>query len=98
MNDSCYLFFGALSTSLKAKIISRLREKNLSVEQLSKEMDEERSKVSHALLSLHECGFVNVKREGKYRIYSLNKETLVPLLKLVDRHVKKYCHVCTKLK
>lgn len=98
MNNSCYLFFGALATNLKARIISILRKENSSVDELAKELNEERSKVSHALISLHECGFVNVKKDGKYRIYSLNKETIIPLLKLVDKHIQKYCKVCLKVK
>jgi DNA-binding transcriptional ArsR family regulator len=59
-------------------------------------INEERSKVSHALLSLHDCVFVNVRKEGKRRIYSLNKDTIEPLLNLVEKHVNKYCKVCKK--
>lgn len=96
MKDQCYLFFETLGTQLKINIISKLKEKPLSVTELSRELTQERSKVSHALISLLECGFVNVKKSDKKRIYSLNKETILPLLNLVEKHVKKYCKVCKK--
>lgn len=94
----CYLFFETLGTKLKIDIIDLLNGKQLSVNELAKALDQERSKVSHALLSLYECGFVDVKKEGKSRIYSLNRETILPLLNLIEKHVKKYCKVCRKLK
>ncbi|MDO8741098.1 MAG: ArsR family transcriptional regulator [Candidatus Woesearchaeota archaeon] len=96
--SKCYLFFETLGTKLKLDIIEKLRDSPLSVNGLSKQLAQERSKVSHALLSLYECGFVDVKKEGKSRIYSLNKETILPLLSLIEKHVKKYCKVCRKLK
>ena len=96
--SKCYLFFETLGTKLKIDIIDALNEKQLSVNELAKALNQERSKVSHALLSLYECGFVDVKKEGKSRIYSLNKETILPLLSLIEKHVKKYCKVCRKLK
>lgn len=96
--SKCYLFFETLGTKLKIDIIIKLEEGPSGVNELSKQLNQERSKVSHALLSLHECGFVDVKKEGKSRIYSLNKETIIPLLSLIEKHVKKYCKVCKKSK
>jgi len=32
-----------------------------------------------------------VKREGKERIYELNKSTIKPLLKLMDSHIDTFC-------
>ncbi len=96
MNKNCHLFFETLGTSLKIDIVLKLKEKPLSVNELSKKLDQERSKVSHALISLLDCGFVRVRKEDKKRIYSLNKDTILPLLDLVERHVKKYCKVCRK--
>jgi hypothetical protein len=31
-----------------------------------------------------------VKRKGKKRIYSLNKETIIPLFQTIEKHVAKY--------
>jgi len=55
------------------------------------DINEEQSKVSHNLKKLTDCNFLDVKQEGKKRIYSLNKETIIPLLNLVKKHVQKYC-------
>jgi hypothetical protein len=46
-----------------------------------------------------ECKFLDVKQEGKQRIYSLNKDTIIPILTLVEKHVEKYCEkICQKTK
>ncbi|MBN2479430.1 MAG: helix-turn-helix transcriptional regulator [Parachlamydiales bacterium] len=92
------VFFETLGTKLKIDLILKLKEKPSSVSELSKKLNQERSKVSHALISLLECSFISVKKEGKKRIYSLNEDTILPLLKLVEKHVKKYCKVCKKNK
>lgn len=96
MKEKCYLFFETLGTRLKIDIIIELKEKSLSVNELSEQLGQERSKVSHALKSLLECGFVKVKKNGRKRIYSVNTDTILPLLDIVEKHVKKYCKVCKK--
>jgi len=43
---------------------------------------------------------VNVSRDGKSRIYSVNQETVPALLKIVDRHLNKYAsnlYTCERL-
>ncbi|MEK6892786.1 MAG: ArsR family transcriptional regulator [Nanoarchaeota archaeon] len=96
MKNKCHLFFETLGTRLKIDIIFKLKENQLNVNELSTELNQERSKVSHALISLLDCGFVNVKKEGKRRVYSLNKNTILPLLNLVEKHVRLYCKTCEK--
>ncbi len=96
MKSGCYLFFETLGTKLKAGIIIKLKENSFSVNELSKQLGQERSKISHALKSLLDCGFVRVKNNGRERIYSLNTHTMMPLLNLVEKHVGKYCKVCKK--
>ncbi|MFH1317305.1 MAG: winged helix-turn-helix domain-containing protein [Candidatus Woesearchaeota archaeon] len=98
MKDKCHLFFETLGSRLKVDIIIKLKEKPFSVNELSKHLNQERSKVSHALKSLLECGFIKVKKIGRERIYSLNADTIIPLLSLVERHIKHYCKVCKKKK
>lgn len=93
----CYLFFETLGTRLKIGILIELMESPMCVDELANGLGEERSKVSHALLSLHKCGFVIVEKEGRKRVYSLNKETILPLMRLVEKHVKNYCKVCRKM-
>ncbi|MBI4447890.1 winged helix-turn-helix transcriptional regulator [Candidatus Woesearchaeota archaeon] len=97
MESKCHLFFETLGNKLKIGIITKLKEKPASVNELAKQLKQERSKISHALLTLLGCGFVEVKKEGKKRIYKLNKNTMMPLLSLVEKHVQKYCKTCKKM-
>ena len=96
MRSACYLFFETLATKLKTDIIVILSEKPSSVSALSKRLRQERSKGSHALLSMQECGFVSAKKKGREIVYSLNSKTMKPLLRLIDRHVQEYCKICKK--
>ena len=59
-------------------------------------MGEEQSKISHNLAKLAMCSVLIVKQQGKKRIYSLNKDTVIPMLKLVEKHVEKYCDMRCK--
>lgn len=89
-----YLFFGNLANPLKIGIISELKNESLSVLELADRLKVEQSKLSHALSSLRCCSIVNVKQEGKKRIYALNKETILPILKIIDKHEKEFCKKC----
>lgn len=92
MNNSTYhVFFSNLSNSLRISIITSLKEKEKNVSELVKDLKIEQSKVSHALKNLRNCKIVEVKQKGKERIYSLNKKTIVPMLKLIDKHANVYC-------
>ncbi len=91
-----YLFFGNLANPLKMDIIQELKEKPSSVLELAKKLNVEQSKLSHALKSLRCCRIVNVEQKGKKRIYSLNKETILPMLEIIDKHESKFCKKCCK--
>ena len=92
MKDNKYhLFFTNLANPLKIDVILSLRKKAQSVSELSKSLKVEQSKLSHALASLRCCNIVEVKQEGKQRIYSLNKKTILPMLDLIDKHAKTFC-------
>jgi DNA-binding transcriptional ArsR family regulator len=72
-------------------ILELLQKGSRSVTEICNELNQEQSKISHNLKCLANCHFIDVEKKGKKRIYSLNQETMVPLMKLVDNHVKKYC-------
>lgn len=86
-----YPFFRNLANPLRIKIISELKIKESSVNELVEKLKVEQSKLSHALASLKKCKIVNSKEKGKQRIYSLNKKTIVPIMKLIDKHAKEFC-------
>ena len=89
-----HIFFSKLANPLKIDILSSLREKDKSVTGLVRELKVEQSKISHALQSLKICNIVHVKKKGKERIYSLNKQTILPILKLIDMHEETFCKSC----
>ena len=85
------LFFSNLANSLKIKIILTLRKKEMGVSEIVTELKVEQSKISHALKSLKDCNIVTMNQKGKERIYSLNKDTIVPMFALIDKHAFTYC-------
>ena len=92
MNKNTYhVFFTNLANPLRIDIVTLLREKEKSVTEISKALGVEQSKVSHALSTLKCCSIVEVKQKGKQRIYFLNKKTIIPILKLIDKHAKVFC-------
>lgn len=93
-----FLFFGNLANPLKIEIISELKKKPCSVLELAKKLSIEQSKLSHALSSLRKCSIVQVKQKGKQRIYSLNKETILPMLKIIDKHENRFCKKCLAMR
>ena len=47
--------------------------------------------VSHNLRPLVRCHFVTRKRDGKSNVYSLNHETMDPIIKAVENHAQNFC-------
>ena len=78
----------------KLNIILALEKGPLSVNEITEKVKGEQSKISHNLSKLLQCHILEVKQKGKQRIYSLNSETVVPILKIVKNHVKKNCLIC----
>ncbi|MCF7866846.1 metalloregulator ArsR/SmtB family transcription factor [Candidatus Woesearchaeota archaeon] len=87
-------FFSNLANESNIKIIESLKTGPKNVTKISNETEIEQSATSHRLKKLVNCNVLNVERKGKERIYSLNKETITPILKLVDEHVHKKCKTC----
>jgi len=85
------LFFETISPRMRVRILELLRNKQMSVSEIASALKEEQSKISHNLKRLKDCHLIDVKQKGKQRIYSLNKDTMLPLMKLVEKHVKRFC-------
>ncbi|MGD9276742.1 MAG: metalloregulator ArsR/SmtB family transcription factor [Candidatus Pacearchaeota archaeon] len=90
-SNTYHVFFTNLANPLRIQIVSSLKEKQKNVSELVKELNVEQSKLSHALASLRNCNIVVVKQKGKERIYSLNKKTILPILRIIDKHAKTFC-------
>jgi len=84
-------FFEVFANRTRLKIIESLLESDKNVTQIYEDISEEQSTVSHNLKTLYECNFITKQRQGKKIIYSLNKETIKPLLGIVNKHVSKFC-------
>lgn len=87
-------FFANFSSHLRLKILVNLADGPLSVGELVEKIGEEQSKVSHHLRQMAHCNLVNVKKDGKKRIYSLNERTVKPMLKLAQKHLYSSCGMC----
>lgn len=92
------IFFTNLANTLKIGIILSLRAKEKNVTGLVKDLGVEQSKISHALQSLKACSIVNVTQKGKERVYSLNKDTIIPILNLIDKHALIHCNCSSCMK
>jgi len=88
-----YPFFKKLANPLRIRIISGLAGKEKTVGELSKDLEVEQSKLSHALKELSGCSIVSAKRKGKNMIYSVSK-TVIPILKMIDKHSQVCCKCC----
>ncbi len=90
-------FFETISNQTRLNILELLQKKPMSVTEICEKLDEEQSKISHNLKKLTDCHFLEVEQKGKQRIYSLNKDTIQPLMDLVGKHVEKHCDkACTR--
>jgi ArsR family transcriptional regulator, lead/cadmium/zinc/bismuth-responsive transcriptional repressor len=97
-HQSYNIFFTNLANPLKIGIILTLRKGGKNVGEIAKELNVEQSKISHALKSLKSCNIVNMKQKGKERIYSLNKDTIIPMLALIDKHASLHCNCSSCMK
>lgn len=85
------IFFGTLCSESRLKIINLLRFNKKNVSEIMGELGADQTAVSHDLARLKRCGFVKSEIEGKYRYYSLNEETIKPLMEMIDKHMNQFC-------
>ena len=91
------IFFGTLVSEPRLKIINLLRKGKKNVSQICEELEMQQTDVSHNLARLKECGFVSTEVDGRFRHYSLDKNTIEPLMELIDNHMSKNCiHILRK--
>ncbi|MDD3177963.1 MAG: metalloregulator ArsR/SmtB family transcription factor [Candidatus ainarchaeum sp.] len=91
MNYKSYHLFEVISNKTRWKIISTLYKSEKCVKEICKDIKEEQSKVSHNLKILSNCKIVFYKREGKYKTYSLNKKTIIPIIEITEKHIDNFC-------
>lgn len=91
MSDSPHrLFFKAFSNQTRLELIGLLRKRPMMVSEICKKTGFEQSRVSHNLRCLEHCGFVKITPNGRFRKYELDGETIIPIVDLLNRHIRKY--------
>ena len=96
--EACtHLFFEALSSPLRLKIVEVLMSGSKSVSELSGLIGAEQSRVSHALTALTDCKLVKCKKEGKSRIYSIADPIVENIIKMVIEYECRTCKSCSRL-
>ena len=91
LSETCRRFFSVLSNPTRLAALETLMEGSMNAGELAESLGQEQSMVSHNLRPLVRCRFVEVERRGKERLYSVNRDTLDPLFKLVEYHAENYC-------
>lgn len=85
------LFFTTLANENRLLILNTIRKKPLNLTQISQTTKLEQTLLSHHLKTLEHHGMVFVEKRGKFKYYTLNQQTIQPLLWLIDAHMKQYC-------
>lgn len=88
------IFFETLGNKTRWDIIHLLQNGKMKSTAISEKLGYEQSLTSHHLKRLEICGFVKVEKNSNERIYTLNQETIKPLLKLMDKHINNFCKYC----
>ena len=84
------LLFNALSNEYRVGILNILRNGPKNVGEISEALKIEQTMASHNLKCLAFCGLVTSQRLGKTIEYTLNRETVEPILRLADKHISNY--------
>ena len=85
-------FFAVLGSQQRVRILQYLdQEEAKSVTDISAVLGLEQSAVSHNMKRLLDCHFVEMTPDGKRRLYTINRQTVAPLFKLIDQHVREFC-------
>ena len=99
-----HLCFESLANEMRIKILALLRERPYTVNELTARLGVERSRISHSLQMLRDCRIISAAKQGKHRLYSLNKDSPLTGLKvhstmftIIDDHIGKFCQTCWKL-
>ena len=91
LSETCYKFFQNLANPTRLAVLEQLMKQPMSVNELADVLGQEQSMISHNLKPLLECNFVYLERQGKQRIYSVNKETIGALFETVENHAENFC-------
>ena len=66
--------FKVLSDETKMRMLNLLQEEECCVCEVMQAMEISQSKASRGLIALHDAGFLKMRREGLWALYSLDEE------------------------
>lgn len=93
------IFFGTLVSESRLRILNALKNGKKNVSELIEELRMDQTLISHDLARLKKCGFVKAEKDGKFRYYALNDETIRPLMALIEKHMSGHCvHILREMK
>ncbi|MCL4379190.1 MAG: metalloregulator ArsR/SmtB family transcription factor [Candidatus Marsarchaeota archaeon] len=82
-------FFHAIGDYSRFGILNSLAKRDLNVSEIVAMTGIEQSNVSHHMHCLLNCGFVNVRKDGKERIYAINPEVRQTVNSIIS-HIASY--------
>lgn len=85
------VFFGTLANQTRLDIIMLLMKGEHNVTQIYTKLGYNQPTISKSLARLEHCGFVFCEHRGKQCYYTLNKNTIKPLVSLMKKHMGQYC-------
>ena len=85
-------FFKVIGDETRMKILCRLSEKELCVNDIAQSVEMTKSAVSHQLRLLKEEGLVKARRDGKNVFYSLDDQHVVDILNIAFTHIDHKSH------
>jgi PAS domain S-box-containing protein len=80
--------FGTLANQIRLDILRALRGGEKNVTELCRTLRFNQSTVSHNLKRLISSGFVRMRQDGSFRVYSLNAPVVVPFLDHMEATVR----------
>lgn len=83
------LFLGAIRNKNRFAVLQILFDKSLSVNELSEKLGIEQSLLSHHLKCLLNCRLIEIRKDGRRRVYSLDKGAS-PIINAIKNHIQKY--------
>ena len=94
-----YICFETLGNKLRLEIVQALTEKEMCVNDLSKKISAERSRVSHSLVLLKRCGIIKSRKDGKKQVYFLDERLKKALKKdnalvALSSFMNSFCPAC----
>lgn len=104
-----HLCFETLANDLRVRIMDGLSRKPMTVGEIARLVNAERSTVSHSLQVLRDCSYVYSQKQGKEMTYFLAPRVLEDLnstqvqgsglFRFMDAHIEKFCNnECKKIK